>query len=249
MNAPRLRVGLIGMGAIGGRVAHGLLEHAQRIEWVGALVQDPGRLAGRAPVGTPVITNCFDHFMSTRPDLVVECAGHLAVTRHGSEVLRAGSDLLLVSAGALADDDLLHRLRQAAASTSRHLSVVSGAIGGIDWLRAARRAGPLKVLYRSRKPPLAWRGSDAESLLDLSTVSDTTVFFRGSAREAARRFPRNANVAATLAFATCGLDAMQVELCADPTCSAARASWPSPRRCSNRAWPTWPATRARRSRT
>lgn len=216
MSSPRLRVGVIGMGAIGDRVARALLERPERVEWVGALVQQPERHARRFADGAPLITDRLDALLSTCPDLVVECAGHSAVVRHGRAVLLAGTDLLLVSAGALADDSLLQQLQQAAATASSHLSVVSGAVGGIDWLRAARRAGTLQVLYRSRKPPLAWRGSEAESLLDLAHVTEATVFFRGTAREAARRFPRNANVAATIALATCGLDATHVELCADP---------------------------------
>lgn len=216
MTSSRLRIGLIGMGAIGSRVARSLQERPQQVEWVAALVQAPERHACRSHEGVPLITDRLDEFLSTRPDLVVECAGHSAVARHARAVLLAGSDLLLVSAGALADDTLLQELQQAAAVSSRHLFVASGAIGGIDWLRAARRAGPLKVLYRSRKPPLAWRGSEAESLLNLADVAEATVFFRGTAREAAKRFPRNANVAATIALATGGLDATEVELCADP---------------------------------
>lgn len=219
MSARRNRVALIGMGAIGYRIARSLQARQDRVEWVGALVLDPERHPVDPAAGSLVITDRFDELMATRPDLVVECAGHSAVKSHGRDVLLAGCDLLLVSAGALADDALLIGLQQAAATASRHLFVASGAIGGLDWLRAARRAGPLEVLYRSRKPPRAWQGSEAESLLPLGTISEPTVFFKGTAREAARRFPRNANVAATVALASCGLDATSVELWADPTTS------------------------------
>ena len=72
------------------------------------------------------------------------------------------------------------------------------------------------MVYRSRKPPAAWRGSPAEDLCDLAGLSEPTTFFSGNARTAARDNPNNANVAATVALAGVGFEATRVELCADP---------------------------------
>src|SRR5207248_8983203 len=72
------------------------------------------------------------------------------------------------------------------------------------------------VRYRSRKPPAAWRGSPAEEAVDLGSLTARTVLYRGSAGEAALRYPQNANVAAALALAGLGFEATEVELVADP---------------------------------
>jgi aspartate dehydrogenase len=92
----------------------------------------------------------------------------------------------------------------------------AGAVGGIDAIAAMRFAGLTSVRYRSRKPPLAWRGSPAEHLVDLGKLSERTVLYAGTAGEAALLYPQNANVAAAVALAGLGFDATEVELVADP---------------------------------
>ena len=213
-NNNKLRVALIGHGAIGRVIARELLALAPTagVELVGVLCRHAQEGAG-LPV--PVCTT-REALLALAPQLVVEAAGHEAVREHGPACLEAGADLLVVSVGALAEAPLLERLEATARAAERQVLLPAGALAGLDWLQAARLAGLASVCYRSRKPPEAWRGTPAEALLDLGRVSEATVFFRGSAREAARQYPKNANVAATLALCTLGLDATEVELIADP---------------------------------
>lgn len=154
--------------------------------------------------------------LSHRSGLVVECAGHAAVVAHVPTVLRAGVDVVIVSIGALSDEALELELRAAAAQGGARLILPAGAVGGVDLLAALGAAGGLEVHYRGSKPPLAWLGTPAEKALDLGALDKATSFFRGTAREAARDFPKNANVAATLALAGAGFEATTVELIADP---------------------------------
>lgn len=210
----KLRVALIGHGAIGRVIARELLAlgPAAGIELVGVLCRHAEEGAG---LTVPVCTERAA-LLALAPDLVVEAAGHEAVQDHGPACLAAGADLLLVSVGSLAEAGLAEALEAAARAAGRQVLLPSGALAGLDWLQAARLAGLASVCYRSRKPPQAWRDTPAEALLDLAHVHEARVFFRGTAREAARQYPKNANVAATLALATLGLDETQVELIADP---------------------------------
>ncbi|EHZ6873300.1 aspartate dehydrogenase [Providencia rettgeri] len=150
------------------------------------------------------------------PDLVLECAGHQAVKQYAPTVLERGWTLAIISTGALADTDFEQHL---VALTQRHhsqLIPLTGAVAGLDGLRAAKEANITQVTYQSRKSPASWRNGAAERYVDLSQVTQPTVFFSGSAREAALNFPANANVAATVALYGIGMDATQVQLVVDP---------------------------------
>ena len=218
---PRLRIALIGHGAIGAAVRRILAGQASsRVEVIALLArpQSAQRLGVEA-AGVRVHTT-LDALLAEPVDLVAECAAHAVVREHGERVLAAGRDLLVSSVGALADDPLRAALVAAAERTGRQVIVPAGAIGALDLLRAATLAGLGRVVYRSRKPPAAWKGSPAEALVDLDRLTSATTFFEGSAREAASRYPKNANVAATVALATLGLDRTDVALVADPGVSA-----------------------------
>ena len=86
----------------------------------------------------------------------------------------------------------------------------------MDAIAAMRMGGLETVRYRSRKPPVAWRGTPAEKVVDLATLAKPAVLYRGNARQAALLYPQNANVAATVALAGLGFERTEVELVADP---------------------------------
>lgn len=218
-------LGIIGLGAIGRDLVATLARDlAAPLDRVTVLVRPTAvadalaalRAAGpRLAARTDVVTN-VGALHATAPDLVVECAGHGALTAFGESILGAGVELLAVSVGALADDALRERLAAAATRGGTRLTATSGAIGGLDIVAAARLSGIRSLTYVSRKPPAAWKGSPAEQAIDLTKITTATTFYRGTARAAARDYPKNANVAATLALAGPGLDATHVELVADP---------------------------------
>ncbi len=151
-------------------------------------------------------------------DLFIDCAGHGGLKEHGTGILRSGNNLLTVSIGALADAELMEGLDAAAREGNGNIMLVSGAIGALDALRAARIGRLHTVRYTGRKPPTGWLGSPAEDVLDLEGMSGAAqTHFCGNAREAASQYPKNANVAAAVALSGIGFEATEVELVADPT--------------------------------
>jgi aspartate dehydrogenase len=211
-------VGLIGYGG----VAHDTLailqtgEAAKTVRVAGVLVQ-PGRVsAARERLGAVPLVDSLEALLALRPRIIAEVAGQGAVTGFGETVLRSGVDFLVISIGALADAELLERLRAAAELGKARLILPAGAIGGVDAIAAMRLDGLRAVRYRSVKPPAAWRNSPAERLVDLDRLTQRTVLYEGTARRAALDFPQNANVAATVALAGLGFEATRVELVADP---------------------------------
>ncbi|MEM6887908.1 MAG: aspartate dehydrogenase [Pseudomonadota bacterium] len=211
-----VRAGLIGYGAISAEVVARVKELQEvRVEQV--LVRRARLLTTAQSLGpeTQVISDAegFDPGL----DVILEVAGHEALTAYGTQVLSTGIDLCVASVGALADDQLRASLVAAAGMSGARLELLPGAIGGIDALNAAGSAGLDRVTYEGRKPPMAWTGTPAEATCDLTTLNTETVIFRGIARDAARTFPKNANVVATVALAGAGLDATDVRLIADPS--------------------------------
>lgn len=150
------------------------------------------------------------------PDYVIEVAGQAAVKEHALEIVKRGWSIGLISVGTFADAHFFQQLKDAAQLSGAQLSLLAGAIAGIDGIAAAKEGGLEQVTYRGCKSPNSWRGSYAEQLINLDDVKEATIFYQGTAREAALKFPANANVAATIALAGVGMDQTLVELMVDP---------------------------------
>ncbi len=214
-----LRLALVGFGAIGQALARLLKADADlRITQIVTTPRSGEEARRNAAQLAPhaLLLNEIDMTPAQRPDLVAECAGHAAIESHVVPALRAGVPCVMASVGALAEGDTFLRLEQAARQGGTRLQLIAGAVGALDALDAARIGGLDRVLYVGRKPPPSWSGTPAERVCDLLRLDAPCVVFEGSARSAALAFPKNANVAATVALAGLGLDRTEVRLIADP---------------------------------
>jgi aspartate dehydrogenase len=206
---------LIGCGAIGLEVIRRLGGHPQ--VHIDQILVRPGKeimvndaLGGRVRV----ISSIED--LDPVPDFVLECASHETVVEFGPYFLSQGIDFGVISIGALSDLALYEQLEAAARKGDSQLLIIPGAIGGLDALSAGAE-GLEEVIYTSKKLLMSWAGTPADEAFDLAGVKESTVIYQGSARQAAKLFPKNANVVATIALAGLGFEKTQVTLFADPS--------------------------------
>ncbi len=223
----RLKIALIGYGAIGQMLFDIFREKKPPIDIVGVLVR-PGRAkATQKQVGRKVaVVEALKPLLKLKPDVVVEAASQAAVRDWGETILRKGVDLMVIATGAYGDPRLWKKHIAAAEKSGARLRLPSGAIAGLDGLLAMRLGKLERVKYVSIKPPHAWNGTPAETDFDLPAIKEPTVIFRGTPADAGRLYPKNANLAVTVALCGAGLDRTDIELVADPTlpadCNASR---------------------------
>jgi aspartate dehydrogenase len=208
----RRLAGIIGAGTIGRAVAERLSAGAvPGLALLGILSRTPC-----ADVPAPAVAT-VDELLAAA--VIVETAGHDAVREHAERVLAAGSDFVCVSVGALADAALRERLVEAARRGGSRLIVPSGAIGGLDLLRAAAESGIDEVLVEQRKPPAVLLPA-----AEAAAVEAPLVVFEGSVADVVARFPKTTNVAAAVALAGIGFEATRIRVVADPSLDANQVS-------------------------
>lgn len=214
----RLRIALIGYGAISQMMFDLFRAKKPAIDIVGVLVREGRSKATQKAVGRKVaVVEDLKSLLKLKPDVVVEAASQQAVRDYGAAILAKGIDFMVIATGAYGDAKLYKSHIKAAEKSGARLRLPSGAIAGLDGLLAMRHDSLSKVKYTSIKPPHAWSGTPAETEFDLPAIKVPTVIFRGSPADAGRLYPKNANLAVTVALCGIGLEKTEIELVADPT--------------------------------
>ncbi|MFQ6017437.1 MAG: aspartate dehydrogenase [Kiloniellaceae bacterium] len=218
LRQPTLRVGLGGFGTIGSAVARRLDEGLPGLELAAVSARNREAAARRLERFRRPVPIVPLGALAERAEVVVECAPAAVFAAVAEPAVAAGRTLVTVSCGALLDHPgLVERARE----TGARIIVPSGALLGLDAVRAAAEGTIQSVRMVTRKPPGALLGApylEAEGI-DLAGLSEPLRVFEGTAREGARGFPANVNVAAALSLAGLGPDETRLEIWADPAVS------------------------------
>lgn len=218
-----MNVGLIGCGAIGSTLARAINDgkagdtkliaicdlYASRVDSLKEALSLPDLFCTTDPDD---LNNRSDI------DLVIEAADQETVQAVAEKVLRAGKGLLIMSVGALRDEELTRRLERLAREKNVKVYLPSGAICGLDGVKAASVEEITCAEITTTKHPRGLEGAPylVENKINLRDLTEPKIVYRGSARNAAEGFPKNVNVAVALSLAGIGVNRTMVTLIADP---------------------------------
>ena len=210
-----LRIAIAGFGAIGKAVGKSLLDGIPGLLLSAVAVRN--HAAARALLPDRVAVTDIGG-LAEWADVVVECAPAALLPAIAEPALRAGRTVIVLSCGALLErPDLV----DFANNHGGRILVPTGALLGLDAVAAAAEGTIHSVRMTTRKPPGGLAGAPylIQHGVDVSGLTEPLLVFKGTAREAARGFPANVNVAAALSLAGIGADRTQVAIWADPAVS------------------------------
>jgi aspartate dehydrogenase len=211
-----LRVAIGGFGAIGKVVAQRLDQGMDGLTLTAVAARDVARAQAAMTSFARTVPVVPLALLSEDADVVVECAPAAVLRELAEPALAQGRLVMVLSCGALIDNfDLVDLARR----NGGRVLVPTGALLGLDAVIAAAEGGISSVNMITRKPPRGLLGAPylEANGIDVGGLTEPKRVFRGTAREAARGFPANVNVAAALALAGIGPDRTTIEIWADPT--------------------------------
>ena len=212
----KTKVAIAGLGAIGTEVAKALDAGIDGLELVAVssanIDKHRGWLdkLGKKPAALPI------EALADAADIVIECAPSQLVRAIVAPVVSRGNTAVVLSVGALLMNEDLIALAKAHGG---QIVVPTGALIGLDAMAAAAVGTIHSVRMVTRKPVAGLLGAPhlVEHKIDIDGIKEPLKVFDGTAREAAKGFPANLNVAVALSLAGIGPDRTRVEIWADPT--------------------------------
>jgi aspartate dehydrogenase len=203
-----MKIALIGCGAIGTEIAkavdRGIVDGSLVIIY--DKIESRSNSLASSLRKKPRIAKKFEDVINANVNLVVEAASQNAVREYAESILKSGKDMMILSVGALLDETFHSKISTLAKKENGKIYVPSGALIGIDGLKAARIGKLESVELTTRKNPKS---------LDLD-VRQKKIVFNGNASDAVRLYPKNINVAATVGLATGKMKDVKVRIIADP---------------------------------
>jgi aspartate dehydrogenase len=212
---PPLRIGVAGLGAVGLDVAHRLAAGVPGLTLAAVAVRNEEKAKAALPqVGKTAALRTLAG-LADDCDVIVECLPPALFRDVALPAIDKGRIFMPLSVAQLLEhDDLVARAKQ----TGARILVPTGALIGLDAVRAAAEGTVHSIRMVTRKPPAGLAGAPYLIVHDISVegLDKPLKVFEGTAREGARGFPANVNVAAALSLAGIGPDRTRLEIWADP---------------------------------
>ena len=212
----RFKVGIIGCGAIGTEIARACRDRlASTLELAAISDADTKKaelLNDKFNKKADVLT--IDELIE-RADVVVEAASADISAGVVEKCIKAKKSCMVMSVGGLVGRE---ELLESAKDAGVNIYIPSGAICGIDAIKAASVGRIESVTLTTKKPPKGLEGAPyiKDKRIDLSNLKGEAVIFEGSAAEAVRGFPQNVNVSAVLSLAGLGAKKTRVRIVTSP---------------------------------
>ncbi len=214
-----LRIGIVGCGAIGSSLARVItrdFKKEARLSQVFDIDTEKARGLSRKISGSQKLSAATLRKLVSGSDLVIESASAKVSLDIARLALGAGRDVMVMSVAGISGH--LEQLTRLAGSRGSRLYIPSGAISGIDALKAAKLGKVYKVTLTTTKNPMSFKGVAylAQKNIAPEKIKKDTVLFSGQAKRAVKYFPQNINVAAVLSLAGIGAAKTQVRIVASP---------------------------------
>ena len=198
-----MKVGIIGCGAIANIITTSIVPEDNGIDIEYFFDKDVERAENLASFANGIAVLELDDMLD-KVDLVLECASPDSVKEYAPIVLKKGLNMIIMSIGAFMDRKFYESTLKTAKENNAKVFLPSGAVVGLDGIKAVAKFGLKEVNLVTRKSPKSL-GKD---------IDQEEVLFEGKASEAVKKFPLNINVAATISMA-CNRD-IDVKIIVDP---------------------------------
>jgi aspartate dehydrogenase len=210
-----LRIGVAGLGAVGREVARRLEAGIPGLALAAVAVRDVEKARKHLPRVGAEIPVLAPEALAEVSDVIVEGLPRDAFGAVAGAAVERGRIFMPLSVGQLLEHwHLVERAKQ----TGARILVPTGALIGLDAVRAAAEGEIHSITMITRKPPDGLEGAPylRDRGISLLGLREAQRVFEGTAREGARGFPANVNVAAALSLAGIGPDRTRLEIWADP---------------------------------
>ena len=213
----KIKVGILGCGAIGSRMALSIKNELKSHAVVSAVFDIQAaraeKLAKNFSRGR-IIKRSVEELIKSC-DLVVEAVNAQDTQKLIRRAIAAKKDVLVMSVGKLLGANDIFKL---AAKNRCRLLVPSGAVAGLDAVKAASQRRIYKITLTTRKPTFGFFQNEyiTKQKIDLTKIAGETVLFDGNVRLAVKHFPQNINVAAAIALASLAGDKLRIRIITSP---------------------------------